>query len=174
MVYKQKNSTWISASWVPHFFQREYRIPTKIRSSLQVTSDVTERVRREARQPFHHFNTMDLRRLAQANAMAPTRRLSSPSDKRTTNYASTSPSPAPAPVTPRARASYPITRSPLESPSISASLPFDWDAARGLRSPPYSPLGPKRRGVRKSGIDSPNGNATSTKRAVRKKGYYER
>ncbi|KAH9997268.1 hypothetical protein BJV77DRAFT_1065334 [Russula vinacea] len=78
------------------------------------------------------------------------------------------------PVTPRTRASYPITRSPLESPSISASLPFDWEAARGLRSPPYSPLGPKRRGARHSGIDSLNGNATATKRAVRKKSLYEK
>jgi hypothetical protein len=126
------------------------------------------------RAPLHtHFNTMDLRRLAQANAMAsPTRRLSHPST--TTNYASTSLSPAPSPTTSRTRASYPITRSPLESPSISASLPFDWEAARGLRSPPYSPLGPKRRGARKSGIDSPNGMAAPTKRAVRKKSLYER
>lgn len=168
------------ASWVPHFFQREYRIPTKTRSPgswPEVTGDVTERVR-DARLAFTiylaHFNTMDLRRLAQANAMAPPRRLSSPSDSRATNYASTSPSSTPAPATPRTRASYPITRSPLESPSISASLPFDWEAARGLRSPPYSPLGPKRRGVRKSGIDSPNGKATSAKRAVRKKRLYER
>ncbi|KAI0281402.1 hypothetical protein BGY98DRAFT_913434 [Russula aff. rugulosa BPL654] len=102
---------------------------------------------------------------------SPTRRLSHQST--TTNYASTSPSSAPS-TTPKTRASYPITRSPLESPSISASLPFDWEAARGLRSPPYSPLGPKRRGARKSGIDSPNGNAAATKRAVRKKGLYER
>ncbi len=111
---------------------------------------------------------MDLRRLAQANAMADPRRLSHPST--TTNYASTSPSSAPSPVTPRTRASYPITR----SPSISASLPFDWEAARGLRSPPYFPLGPKRRGTRKSGVDSPNGKAAQTKRAVRKKSLYER
>jgi hypothetical protein len=34
MVYKQKKSTWTGAggaSWLPHFFQREYRFPTKIR-----------------------------------------------------------------------------------------------------------------------------------------------
>ena len=117
---------------------------------------------------------MDLRRLAQANAMAsPTRRLSNPSDSRNTSYISTSSSSGASPVTPRTRASYPITRSPLESPSISASLPFDWEAARGLRSPPYSPLGPKRRGVRKSGLDSPNGKAAA-KRAVRKKSLYEK
>ncbi|KAN0118038.1 hypothetical protein V8E52_005625 [Russula decolorans] len=91
---------------------------------------------------------MDLRRLAQANAMAsPTRRLSHPS-------------------TTDARV--------LPNHSISASLPFDWEAARGLRSPPYSPLGPKPRGAWKSRIDSPNGKATPTKRAVRKKSLYER
>jgi hypothetical protein len=153
------------------------------RNMLCVTEWYTSResrlatwIRRAAR-PFAHspsttFNTMDLRRLAQANAMAsPTRRLSHQST--TTNYATTSPPSVPS-TTPKTRASYPITRSPLESPSISASLPFDWEAARGLRSPPYSPLGPKRRGARKSGIDSPNGNAAATKRAVRKKGLYER
>jgi hypothetical protein len=180
MVYKQKNSTWISASclsWLPHSFQWEYQIPTKTRSSivwLEVTSDVTQRVI-DARlaSTIALFHTMDLRRLAQANAMAP-RRLSTPTASRNANYVSTPPSSASSPVTPRTRASYPITRSPLESPSISASLPFDWEAARGLRSPPYSPLGPKRRGVRKSGIDSPDGNATATKRAVRKKSLYER
>jgi hypothetical protein len=62
----------------------------------------------------------------------------------------------------------------LPNHSISASLPFDWEAARGLHSPPYSPLGPKPRGAWKSRIDSPNGKATPTKRAVRKKSLYER
>ena len=114
---------------------------------------------------------MDLRRLAQANAMASPRRSSHPSGHRMTSSATGTPS---LPTTPRARASYPITRSPLESLSISASLPFDWEAARGLRSPPYSPLGPKRRGVPRSDIDSPNGKSTSTKRVVRKKSLYEK
>ncbi|KAI0302043.1 hypothetical protein BC826DRAFT_1089859 [Russula brevipes] len=102
--------------------------------------------------------------------MASPRRLSHPSNHRTSHSPSTTPSSGPAPpTTPRTRASYPISRSPLESPSISASLPFDWEAARGLRSPPYSPLGPKRRGVRRSDLDSPNGNGTPTKRAVRRR-----
>jgi hypothetical protein len=70
--------------------------------------------------------------------------------------------------------SYPITRSPLESPSISASLPFDWDAARGLRSPPYSALGPRRRGARKSELDSPSGKGTPSKRSVRRQSLYEK
>jgi hypothetical protein len=124
---------------------------------------------------FAPAHTMDLRRLAQANAMASPRRISTPSNTRTANSASTTPSSAPAlPTTPRTRASYPITRSPLESPSISASLPFDWDAARGLRSPPYYPLGPRRRGVRKSELDSPSGKGTPSKRAVRKQSFYEK
>jgi len=107
--------------------------------------------------------------------MASPRRQSHPSSHRMTQSPSTTPTSAPAqPTTPRTRASYPITRSPLESPSLSASLPFDWDAARGLRSPPYFPLGPKRRGGRISDIDSPNGKGASTKRAVRKKGLYEK
>jgi hypothetical protein len=124
--------------------------------------------------PLRPLTTMDLRRLAQANAMASPRRLSNPSNHRTTNSASATSSGPALPTTPRARASYPITRSPLESPSISASLPFDWEAARGLRSPPYYPLGPRRRGVRKSELDSPNGKGTPSKRAVRRQSLYEK
>ena len=116
---------------------------------------------------------MDLRRLAQANAMASPRRQSHPSNNRMSNSTSSS-SASPLPSTPKARASYPITRSPLESPSISASLPFDWEAARGLRSPPYYPLGPKRRGGRPSELDSPSVKGTPSKRAVRKQSLYQR
>lgn len=123
---------------------------------------------------FAPSHIMDLRRLAQANAMASPRRLSHPSNNRTSNSTSTPPSSASLPTTPKARASYPITRSPLESPSISASLPFDWEAARGLRSPPYYPLGPKRRGGRNSELDSPSVKGTPSKRAVRKQSLYER
>jgi hypothetical protein len=115
---------------------------------------------------------MDLRRLAQANAMASPWRQSHPSNNRMSN--STSSPASPLPSTPKARVSYPITRSPLESPSISASLPFDWEAARGLRSPPYYPLGPKRRGGRKSELDSPSAKGTPSKRAVRKQSLYQR
>jgi hypothetical protein len=120
---------------------------------------------------------MDLRRLAQANAMASPRRYSTPSNHRTINSTTTTtpPSASAHPVTARPRASYPITRSPLESPSISASLPFDWEAARGLRDPPYSLLSPKRRSVRNSDIGTPNGKGSPTKqRAVRKKSFYEK
>ncbi|KAH9005160.1 hypothetical protein EDB86DRAFT_2881935 [Lactarius hatsudake] len=116
---------------------------------------------------------MDLRRLAQANA---TRRPSSSSNRRLSSTSTPStPTSAPAlPITPRARVSYPIARSPLEYPSISASLPFDWEAARGLRDPPYSPLGPKRREGRTSDFGTPDGKRTSPRRAVRKKSLYER
>jgi hypothetical protein len=159
--------------------------PQKINRN-NIPSDVTGRVK-DARQPCLAclvpsvlrptspvgLCAMDLRRLAQANAMASPRRLSHPSNHRTT--APTTPTPAPAlPTTPRTRASYPITRSPLESPSISASLPFDWDAARGLRSPPYSTFGPRRRGARKSELDSPSGKGTPSKRAVRRQSLYEK
>ena len=49
--------------------------------------------------------------------------------------------------TPGACASDTIARSPLESPSISVSFPFDWEVTHGIHYPPYSPLGPKRRGM---------------------------
>ncbi|KAI0306568.1 hypothetical protein B0F90DRAFT_1808237 [Multifurca ochricompacta] len=109
--------------------------------------------------------------------MASPRRSSTSSSHRIINSTTTSStltSGLPLPVTPRARASYPIARSPLESPSISASLPFDWEAVRGLRDPPYFPLGPKRRNARKSDMGTPNGKGTPTQRAVRKKSFYEK
>jgi hypothetical protein len=142
---------------------------------------VTERVKharllRTQPEPFLLTDTMDLRRLAQANAMASPRRYSAPLNHPTLNSTTTTPPSASAhPVTSRPRISYPITRSPLESPSISASLPFDWEAARGLRDPPYSLLSPKRRSVRNSDIGTPNAKASPTKqRAVRKKSFYEK
>ena len=67
--------------------------------------------------------------------------------------------------------SYPISRSPLEYPSISASLPFDWEAARGLRDPPYSPIGPQRRDRRFSDFGTPE---SKRRRAVRKQSLYEK
>ncbi|KAI9466215.1 hypothetical protein BJY52DRAFT_1143177 [Lactarius psammicola] len=117
---------------------------------------------------------MDLRRLAQANAMASPRRSSSSANRRMSTSTSSTPTSAPAlPITPKTRVSYAISRSPLEYPSISASLPFDWEAARGLRDPPYSPLGPKRREGRNSDFGTPDGKRTS-RRSVRKKSLYER
>ncbi|KAI0320094.1 hypothetical protein OF83DRAFT_1259018 [Amylostereum chailletii] len=114
---------------------------------------------------------MDLRRFAQSNAMSSPRKAASSSAS--SSGPSTPVSKATVPVTPRTRPSYAISRSPLLSPSISASLPFDWDSARQRRDPPYSPLGSKRKAGRKSemGVGT---NGTPAKRVVRKKGMYEK
>ncbi|KAI0062258.1 hypothetical protein BV25DRAFT_1885488 [Artomyces pyxidatus] len=114
---------------------------------------------------------MDLRRLAQANAMSSPRPSSSSSAN--SSGPSTPTSKPTLPITPKTRPSYPISRSPLETPSLSASLPFDWDAARGRREPPYSPLGTRRRGGRKSeaGVGM---KGTPSRRAVRKRSMYEK
>ncbi|KAI0636759.1 hypothetical protein C8Q77DRAFT_523030 [Trametes polyzona] len=70
------------------------------------------------------------------------------------------------PSTPRARLVYPI--SPVTSPSLSASQPFDWEAARSRRPPPYgTPQSGKRRN-RTSDVGTP-GMSTPGKRVVRKK-----
>ena len=73
------------------------------------------------------------------------------------------------PTTPRTRISYPISL--FTSPSRSASVPFDWEAARTRRPPPYaSPLGRRARAQR-NGATSPSRVA---KRVVRKKGIIEK
>ncbi|KAG7092466.1 hypothetical protein E1B28_008818 [Marasmius oreades] len=99
---------------------------------------------------------MALRRLAQSN-----------------NAAASSPSTPP--VTPRpttTRQSIGIHHSPASTPSISSSIPFDWEAARLRRPPPYAT--PARNGSRLS-----RGGATSTgtparKAIVRKKSFAEK
>ncbi|KAF9818630.1 hypothetical protein IEO21_02610 [Rhodonia placenta] len=88
----------------------------------------------------------------------------------------------PVPVTPRTRLVYPI--SPATSPSISASTPFDWEAARSQRPPPYAtPLQGKRvRGLRQSEVGTPGAASPGpltpggkrSQRVVRKKGLVER
>lgn len=73
----------------------------------------------------------------------------------------------PLPTTPRPRPSYPIHRSPADTPSISSSVPFDWEAARSRAPPPYA--SPLRTRPRKSvGADTPR------KGIVRKKSVFER
>ncbi|KAK7693708.1 hypothetical protein QCA50_003280 [Cerrena zonata] len=73
------------------------------------------------------------------------------------------------PTTPRTRIVYPI--SPITSPSLSASTPFDWEAARARKPPPYaSPLG-KRVRAQRNGAGSPT---RGNKRVVRKKGFIEK
>ncbi|KAI0332134.1 hypothetical protein GY45DRAFT_1433428 [Cubamyces sp. BRFM 1775] len=111
-----------------------------------------------------------LRRLAQTNAAVS----ASPRAGGSTS-ASGAPSPSTpvrgAPTTPRARLVYPV--SPITSPSLSASQPFDWEAARSRRPPPYAtPLSGKRKS-RASDVGTP-GKSTPGRRVVRKKSLYER
>lgn len=75
--------------------------------------------------------------------------------------------PGSAPSSPRPRVSY--IYSPSATPSISSSVPFDWDAVRSMKPPPYgSPAQAKRRMATKA-------TATVTRKGVtRKKGLIER
>ncbi|KAL6305348.1 hypothetical protein BKA93DRAFT_731179 [Sparassis latifolia] len=116
---------------------------------------------------------MSLRRLAQHNVTGV------PATPRTSSSASSSgaASPVPStpvrpPSTPRTRLVYPI--SPVSSPSLSASVAFDWDAVRLRRTPPYAT--PQRvKALRKSDVGTPGSTkATPSKRVVRKKGFVER
>ncbi|TFK42573.1 hypothetical protein BDQ12DRAFT_732214 [Crucibulum laeve] len=102
---------------------------------------------------------MALRRLAQENHAASTSSPSSPLN------------PA-LPSTPRNRLSYGAYRSPADTPSISSSVPFDWEAARARRPPPYAtPLQKKNR--KSMAVGTPEG--TPARRAiVRKKGFIEK
>ncbi|KAI1794569.1 hypothetical protein LXA43DRAFT_112121 [Ganoderma leucocontextum] len=101
---------------------------------------------------------MSLRRIAHGNAA------SSASPRRAgPSSASAAPSPttpvrASQPTTPRTRI-VPATDSPLNSPSLSASRPFDWEAARTRQPPVILVATPAR---------------TPGKRAVRKKSLYRR
>ncbi len=111
-----------------------------------------------------------LRRFAQTNAAVS----ASPRTGGSTS-ASTAASPTTPvrgnPTTPRARLIYPI--SPVTSPSLSASQPFDWEAARSRRPPPYPYSTPS--GKRKSrSSDVGTGMGTPGKRVVRKKSLYDR
>ncbi|KAF8636559.1 hypothetical protein AX17_003371 [Amanita inopinata Kibby_2008] len=76
------------------------------------------------------------------------------------------------PVTPRTRPSIlSAYRSPASTPSISSSVPFDWDAARSRKPPPYStPLQHKSR--KSTGSATPS--VQHRKAVIRKKGIIER
>lgn len=117
-----------------------------------------------------------LRRLAQtnnANVAASPRQQAS---------ASTQASPTTPVRTPqRTRIVYPV--SPVTSPSISASTPFDWEAAKSYRPPPYAtPLANRRvRGLRQSDVGTPIPGSPvfgtpgrRRERAVRKKSLVEK
>ena len=77
----------------------------------------------------------------------------------------------PPPTTPRPRPLYPIHRSPANMPSISSSVPFDWEAARSRAPPPYaSPLSTRPR----KSLGTATSTGTPRKGIVRKKGVFER
>lgn len=112
---------------------------------------------------------MSLRRFAQENYAGVTGspRSSAP---QSSNSSPKSPLVNP-PSTPRNRPSIGLYRSPASTPSISSSIPFDWEAARSRRPPPYST--PQNK-IRKS-VGVSNGNGTSARKAViRKKSLYEK
>ncbi|KAH7914944.1 hypothetical protein BJ138DRAFT_1170202 [Hygrophoropsis aurantiaca] len=105
---------------------------------------------------------MSLRRFAQANNAT-----SLPGSPRSTpqhvnNGAQT-------PSTPRSRVSY--VDSPSSTPSISSIIPFDWEAARSRRPPPYA-TPPTKRKPRMSGVNGRTGG--TPKRVIKKKGMLER
>ncbi|KAI0724021.1 hypothetical protein C8T65DRAFT_628229 [Cerioporus squamosus] len=107
-----------------------------------------------------------LRRFAQTNAAA----VSASPRAGGGSSASTAPSPVtPVRQTTRTRLVYPI--SPVTSPSLSASQPFDWEAARSRRPPPYATPSAKRKS-RSSDVGTPG--KTPGKRVVRQKSLYDR
>lgn len=77
------------------------------------------------------------------------------------------------PSTPRnPRPSFDLYRSPASTPSISSSTPFDWEAARSRRPPPYA-TPPQNKGRKSMGVGGTPG--TPARRAVvRKKGFIEK
>lgn len=102
------------------------------------------------------------------------------SPRKSASNSSGSSTPRSLPTTPvRPRSGYAeINRSPLLLPSQSASVPFDWDAAKGLKEAPYSPRGSTRKrrqsemGVGTDG--TPGTPGRKRERVVRKKGLIER
>lgn len=115
---------------------------------------------------------MSLRRFAQSNNAA------SASPRSPASVSSpASPVPSPGPSTPRNRPRPSLHQSPASTPSISSSIPFDWDAVRSFKPPPYaSPLQSKsRRGRQSNSLDSGASTGTPVRRPViRKKGIFEK
>ena len=80
------------------------------------------------------------------------------------------------PSTPRnSKISYTISTPPSATPSISSSTPFDWDAARLRKPPPYgTPFVDRRlQALRNGGGPTPS-KSTPTKRIVRKKTIWQK
>lgn len=115
-----------------------------------------------------------LRRLAQTNnnASASPRPVKSVSNSSVPSPSTPIRNGSAAPSTPRTRIVY--ANSPVTSPSLSASLPFDWEAVRSNAPPPYStPTNKRVRDLRKSQVGVAPGTPTR-QRVVRKKSLAER
>lgn len=70
---------------------------------------------------------------------------------------------------------YNISTPPSATPSISSSTPFDWDAARSRKPPPYgSPFVDKRIQALRNGQGGTPSKGSPAKRVVRKKGFFEK
>jgi hypothetical protein len=115
---------------------------------------------------------MALRRLAQANNAASAngspRNMSPRSGSASGSSSPVMPNSG-LPSTPRNRLSY--IQSPSATPSISSSTPFDWEAARSMKPPPY---GTPLQGKRKLGRNAAVGPGAPRRAIVRKKGIAER
>ncbi|KAE9396018.1 hypothetical protein BT96DRAFT_922378 [Gymnopus androsaceus JB14] len=89
-----------------------------------------------------------------------------------TNNGSSSSSPAPVTPRPRGRVSIGIHQSPSSTPSLSSTIPFDWEAARSRRPPPYAT---PAKGGRRSGTGSSSLSGTPARKTIiKKKGLVER
>ncbi|KAJ2931369.1 hypothetical protein H1R20_g5755, partial [Candolleomyces eurysporus] len=107
---------------------------------------------------------MSLRRLAHENHAATV-----PGSPRSPQSANGGPA---LPSTPRNRVSIGVYRSPASAPSLSASVPFDWEAVRTHQAPPYGT--PLQRKARKSMASVPATPKTPRKALVRKKSLWQR
>lgn len=110
--------------------------------------------------PLFSSTVMALRRFAQENNATASPR--SPDIHATASPGTFTPS------TPRTRLSYGIHRSPADTPSISSSVPFDWEAARSRAPPPYATPIRGRKSVGTGTLAPPR------KAIVRKKSLFER
>lgn len=118
---------------------------------------------------------MALRRLAQTNhAGAASGSPRSPQVASTLGSPAGSPMSSTTPSTPRNRVSIGTYRSPASTPSISSSVPFDWDAARSRRPPPYSTPLQNSRGRASAGVGNSIPGTPIRRAVIRKKGIIER
>jgi hypothetical protein len=106
--------------------------------------------------------TMSLRRRAHENHAGTV-----PGSPRSPQSTTSAPS---LPSTPRSRVSIGVYRSPASTPSLSASVPFDWEAARAHAAPPYGT--PLQRKARKSMV--PVTPKTPRKALVRRKSFWQK